>query len=314
MPTSHDIVQFFNEDFFRSLVASAVIYLLIAGAAAMSFATIVIYEIVASRALGILRTIGFFLALTAFFFIGLVLLKLSVSPTSGGPSVISDPRFTDLSNKLGGVQSTVDRIAAQQAQLFWQPMTTDQKTAISNAMSKMGSRRFLIWRNPSSDCSMLADEFAGISQSQKVNWNLLMPPYEPIGIEGTGITIVAPSSDAQVESLKQIISAQLGVNVGRQPPDTMMATGPDGKPIDIGMFIGVKSIPAINQTGTEKIRVGNKTATISVSASPPYSVNGRTSWGATFTYEVAAGHFTATFSTPAAGPSPAFNWQIFHYD
>jgi hypothetical protein len=302
--------QFFNEDFWRNVVAGLVVVLL--AAIVMSATAVAMYKYVFRQTMSAGRTIAFFFAMTVFLFVGMGIIALGFHAQSGAP--VSDSRLSDVDKKISSVQSTVEIIASQQARLFWQPMTKEQKNEIAAAMIKMGTRRLMIWRNPSTDCSMLADQFASLAQSPSVNWNLLTPPYDPVGSEGTGITIVAPDTDTQAESLKQVISTQLGVSVGKQPPETMAGTlGPDGKPPDLGIYVGVKSTPAMEKTGIEKIQIGATTALISVVAPLPYSVTGRASWGATFTYEAAAGHFTVTFSAPASGDSPLFAWQIFHY-
>lgn len=193
-------------------------------------------------------------------------------------------------------------------------MTDQQKAAISKAIAATGLRRFDIWRSESSDCTIVADELAGIVQSNGLD--IVEPPYVPMGFSGTGVTLFAHPSDATIESLRRIMSEQLGVEVEREPINEELKA-PDGGPIDLRIFIGAKEFrPTLFVQGAETVSPGATEWTVKVSAKPPYGITGSTSWGALVkTKQTLDGQFTVTFSAaaPALPKTAQFNWTVFRY-
>jgi hypothetical protein len=247
-----------------------------------------------------------------FLFLGLLALKLE-TPASAN---LSDSRIGDLSGQVNSLKNAINRLAATQAQTFWQPLSNEEKNAIAAAMKAMGTRRVEIWRNPVTDCEALADEFAGIAQS-RADWNLLQPPYDPMGSEGTGIVLLTNEEGSKVADLENAIKGVVHSEVGKEPlPDN--ATGPDGQPVDIVIFIGVRRTSSFVREGDERIAQGQTNTTIRADVSPPYSVSGYTNWGTKFTVlKTAQGYFIINFSTAAppksASFTPTFHWQTYRY-
>ena len=128
-----------------------------------------------------------------------------------------------------------------------------------------------------------------------------------------GITIISNEKSPELNNLKNVIAQVLGTSVGQEPTNMLPEQTPDGKPYDIGFYIGAKTGLGFRKDGSEPIASGAKSVTIAVDAEPPYSVTGRTTWGSSFQItETAKGHFTVTFDRPAPSQQK-FNWTIYRY-
>jgi hypothetical protein len=201
------MAEFFNQDFWRSFFGSILGGLVLVSA--MSATAVAAYKVFWNTSLRFGRTVGVWVMVTAFLFLGLVALKLNIARpivAYGDPTVIS---------QLADLKQAVKYLSNEQDRLLWRPLTQGQKDTISSTMGKLGQRRALIMRSNTADCGQLADSFAATVQQS--GWRLLGPPYEPSDLSGNGILIIGNNNDLAVDQLKDTISKELKVTVQREP-------------------------------------------------------------------------------------------------
>jgi hypothetical protein len=194
LPSGTDIQQIFNQDYWRSVAADTTSAAILALAGLMAALAVSIVRAVTPHAVSILRSTALFVEIALFLFCGLLALRITIANVTPPTAVLQQ----------------------QQMAYLWAPLTDPQKNAIADAVYSLGPHRVEIWRPDTSDCDILAGGLAGILQQN--GWELVEPPYSPIGFQGTGLTLfVRPSENEKTDHLKATLSKELGVDVERQP-------------------------------------------------------------------------------------------------
>jgi hypothetical protein len=196
----------------------------------------------------------------------------------------------------------------------WQALNPTQIAALGELVKANPGKRVLIERTSLPETISMADTLAGIFQQN--GWSLLSPPfYPPLSGDYFGLNVLASLSNGVANALSDTLQRQLHVDVYRdEQPANML--GPDRKPVDIVVAIGMKHKPSLLLGGTETVKPSSTEMTVKLQrGSLPYDVSSTTDWNSVVTViEKTGDHFTVRFATPApAGSNQKVHWLAFRY-
>ncbi len=253
----------------------------------------------------------FALEIAAMLFLGILAFRLGMSFL---------PSATTATPDLSEIKQTLKAMNDRDSGLFWQPIPDEAKESIREAMHDLGHLKFGVYRTDTSDCSMLAIQLAGLGED--AGWQLLAPPYKPVGGDAYGLVLLVPSDDPKYKALKKVLSEKLGVPVNQGPLRELQMAASDGSTADICLYVGVKQQTGFLQSGSQVIPQGTTTLRISLKAKLPYTVSGWDTWSGTFKVtETAEDHFTIVFDAPSPAPlrgpipneDPTLHWSAYHF-